>query len=77
MNFRNATDDLLKQTTLEDLASKLRVSIQAVRQARAAKDSTAHRSPPAGWEKAVATLAQERAAFYQKLAKRLESQRPS
>ncbi len=61
MNFKKATDELIASVTLEDLAKALGVSVQAVRQARAAEGSTARRSPPEGWERAVSTLAKTRA----------------
>lgn len=72
MNFKQATDELLEPVTLEDLARVLGVSTQAVRQARAAEGSTAHRSPPPGWAKAVKGLAQNRAGHYQRLAQRVK-----
>jgi len=61
MNFKQATDALLESITLEDLATAMGVSIQAVRQARAMEDKASHRSPPEGWESAVAKLAKRRA----------------
>jgi hypothetical protein len=73
MNFKQATDALLKSVTLEDLARELRVSVQTVRQARAAGESKAHRPPPSGWEAAVLSLLRARIDGYQKLTKRLES----
>ena len=39
----------------EAAADALGVSVQAVRQARAAEGSTARRPPPEGWERAVST----------------------
>lgn len=61
MNFRQATDVLLEAITLEDLANAMGVSVQAVRQARAAEGSKAHRSAPPDWEGAVIKLAEARA----------------
>jgi len=69
MNFRQATDELISGVTLEDLAKGLGVSVQTVRQARAAEGSTAYRRPPEGWEPALSQLARKRAARLQKLAK--------
>jgi hypothetical protein len=71
MNFKQATDALLESVTLEDLASALGVSVQAIRQARAVESSTAHRSPPQGWERAVTSLARQRAKRFASLEKRL------
>jgi hypothetical protein len=68
MNFRKATDALLESVTLEDLANTLGVSIQAVRQARAADTSKAYRSPPEGWQKGVRRLAKAQAARLERLA---------
>ena len=68
MNFRKATDALLESVTLEDLANALKVSVQALRQARAAEGSTAHRQPPEGWESGVVRLAKARASQLLRLA---------
>ena len=72
MNFRKATDILLESDTLEDLAGNLRVSLQAVRQARAAETTTSYRSPPEGWSTAVATLAERRIHELRTLLKSLK-----
>jgi hypothetical protein len=72
MNFRKATDELLESVTLEDLAGTLKVSVQAVRQARAADDSTAHRPPPSGWEEGVKRLAERRIGHYSRLIERID-----
>jgi hypothetical protein len=71
MNFRKATDALLANVTLEDLAGALGVSVQAVRQARASEDTTSFRKPPLGWEKAVAYVAERRARDLQRLTTKL------
>jgi hypothetical protein len=72
MNFRKATDALLESVTLEDLASALGVSTQAVRQARAAEGTTSYRQPPPGWEGGVRSLAAQRAKRLVSLAKGLK-----
>lgn len=72
MNFTKATDALLASVTLEDVAAALGVSVQAVRQARASKETTAHRAPPPGWEAAVARLAQKRAGQLSRLAEKIK-----
>lgn len=72
MNFKQATDALLESVTLEDLAKELGASIQALRQARAAESSTAHRAPPTGWNGAVAKLARRQAARMVRIADHLE-----
>ncbi len=71
MNFRKATDELIATVTLEDLATALGVSLQAVRQARAAEGTTAYRSPPKGWEQAIVRIAKKQASRYEKLADKL------
>ena len=71
MNFRQATDALLESVTLEDLAGSLGASVQAVRQARAAEGTTAHRKPPDGWRAGIEKLASRQASRYKKLAERL------
>ena len=68
MNFKQATDALMESVTMEDLAKEMGVSVQALRQARAAENSTARRSPPAGWEVGVKKLAEVRATRLKKLA---------
>jgi hypothetical protein len=73
MNFRKATDALLESVTLEDLAGTLGASVQAIRQARAAEGSRAHRSPPEGWEKGVKRLARAQASRLNRLAANLSA----
>ena len=73
MNFRQATDELLAGVTLEALAEAIGVSVQAVRQARAAEGTTAHRSPPPGWERAVIAVAVRRSRQLARLEARLKS----
>jgi len=75
MNFRQATDALLESVTLEDLAKAMGISIQAVRQARAADGTKAHRSPPADWEGAVIKLAEGRAKALTGLARQVRRKR--
>ena len=71
MKFKQATDALLESVTLEDLAEAMGVSVQAIRQARTAEGSAAHRAPPPGWEGAVAKLALRSSNRLHKLAKSL------
>ncbi len=73
MNFKSVTDELLVHPTLQDLADVLRISIQSVRQARAAKGSTAYREPPPGWEKAALWLAENTIAHHERLARKLRN----
>ena len=75
MNFREATDILCEAVKHADVAEAVERSEQAVRQARLPADHTGHRSPPPGWEAAVAALARERANSLLQLAKKLEGKR--
>ena len=68
MNFKKATDELLASVTLADLAEALGVSVQAIRQARAAEGTTSYRSPPVGWEAAIKKLASRQQRYFKKLA---------
>jgi GMP synthase-like glutamine amidotransferase len=73
INFRAATDELLACISHQELAEALGVSVASVRQARLGPGAAAHRNPPEGWERAVARLAQDRAARLVRLAGRLKS----
>jgi hypothetical protein len=75
MNFRQATDALLEAVTLEDLANAMGVSVQAVRQARVAEGTKAHRSPPPEWQAAVIELAEARAKAFSGLARQIRRKR--
>jgi hypothetical protein len=72
MNFKQATDALLESITLEDLAKVMGVSVQALRQARTVEESMAYRTPPEGWERAVAELSLIRGGKLVRLAKALK-----
>lgn len=69
-DFVAATDELLASPKLEDLADAIGCSLGSVKQARM-KAEGGRRSPPPGWEAAVARLARQKAAQLQKLADRL------
>ena len=73
MDFKEATDRAIGTCiTLADVAAAAGVSHHAVRRARVAIDKTTYRTPPDGWEPAIAKLARERAAELVKLAEELE-----
>lgn len=74
MNFKQATDALLESVTLEDLAERMGVSIQTIRQARASQSTASHRPPPKGWELAIEQLAQRGATRLSRLAERLANE---
>lgn len=71
MDFRKATDALFSPVNHAELAKELGVSVALIRQARLSPEASAHRSPPEGWEQAVARLAEARVARYRQLATKL------
>jgi hypothetical protein len=71
MDFKEATDLLFQRVDHEKLAEVLGVSVASVRQARLRPDAAAHRSPPSGWQNAVAQLAKEQERSYRRLLDRL------
>lgn len=71
MDFKDATDRLSATVTQEDIATAAGVSVSTIRQARMAPGSEGYRSPPPGWEAAVAKLARARAAQLLKLSEDL------
>lgn len=72
MEFRDALDRLGERVTHEQVASALGVSVASVRQYRLSPDAKAHRSPPGGWQKTLATLARARGRELNALADELE-----
>lgn len=73
MDFVKTTDALFVQITSEDLANEMGLAAQTIRKARVAKESTASRNPPQGWEKAAQKLAEAQAAHFTKLAAKLRA----
>lgn len=71
MNFKKTTDALFSRVDHSDLAKELGVSIALIRQARLHPGARACRAPPAGWQKAVLRLADDRARHFNRLAERL------
>lgn len=71
LGFIPATDSLFARTGPEDLADVLGCAPNSIRQARMDEGKKGHRSPPPGWEAAVARLARQKAAQLLKLADRL------
>ncbi len=71
--FKRATDRLIGTISLADLAQELGVSHGLLRQARLSTSASSYRSPPAGWEKAVAKLARERGGALIRLADEMEA----
>jgi hypothetical protein len=56
-----------------DLAKALGCSIPTLRQARLSEHAKARRSPPPGWEVAIAKLAEKKAEQLKKLAAKLRA----
>jgi uncharacterized protein YlxP (DUF503 family) len=67
MDFKKATDALFSKIDHQDLASRLGISVAAIRQARLRPDAAAHRSPPKHWPEAVIRMAERRIMDYRKL----------
>ena len=72
MDFIGATDALFARTGPDHLAKELGCAPNSIRQARMDFGKAGHRSPPPGWEAAVARLARQKAAQLLKLADRLD-----
>ena len=73
MNFKQATDRATRTCiALADIAEAAGVTHHSVRRSRLDPSTASYRSPPAGWEKAVAKLARERGSELVKLAEELE-----
>ena len=73
MDFKTASDRVTGAcVTLDDIAVAAGVSDSLIRRARLDPAGSSFRRPPAGWEKAIAKLARERAGELLKLAEELE-----
>ena len=75
MDFKEATDRLLRRVDHGKLAEVLGVSVASVRQARLRRDAAAHRSPPRNWRNAVIQLAEEQERRYRDLLDQLRTER--
>ena len=58
--------------TLSDIATVCGVADNTIRRARMDRTASGYRSPPDGWETAIAELARQRAGELVKLAEELE-----
>lgn len=73
MDFSEATDRATRTCiTLADVAAAAGVSHHQVRRARLDPGTSSYRSPPDGWEQAIAGLARARATELVELAEELE-----
>lgn len=74
MEFKAATDQLITRVTLPEIAVACGASVNSIERARMDPESGSYRSPPPGWELAVARLARERSGELQSLAASMEKQ---
>ena len=72
MDFKAATDRMIPAITLADLSAEMGMSVAAVRQARLDPTGPSYRTPPVGWQKAIAKLCRKRGGELVKLAEELE-----
>ena len=77
MNFREALDALSDPLDHKKVAEALGVSLQAVRQARMAEQSSAFRAPPKHWKEVAIRLAERRIMHYRQLIDRIRKELPS
>jgi hypothetical protein len=75
MDFGKATDELMKGLTREEIAAGLGCSLSSVRQAKLEEGNAARRSPPKGWETALADMAEMEGLRLLGLAKSLRKLR--
>lgn len=61
MDFKEATDRVTRCPTHDDIAAATGVTRNTVARARLDPSTDSYRSPPEGWEQALAKLARERA----------------
>ena len=72
MDFKRATDILGKSISLRAVGEQFGYSGETMKAARVKSTSPHHRPPPAGWQRAVITLARRRARELDDLAFELE-----
>lgn len=60
MDLNSALDAVKAGITQQDLADRLGVNVQRIRQARLHPSAAGYRPPPDGWREALQGLAQER-----------------
>ncbi|HVZ27737.1 MAG TPA: hypothetical protein VG798_03695 [Rhizomicrobium sp.] len=73
MDFKKITDELFARVTSDDLAKETKMSGQTIRKARLEQGTSASRSPPPGWEKAVVRLAERQISHFQKLIAKIRA----
>jgi hypothetical protein len=71
MDFKAASDRITACITLADIAAASGGAESTIRQARLDPSTSSYRSPPDGWQAAIAKLATERAAELTRLAAEL------
>jgi hypothetical protein len=60
MDFRTAVGILGRQITTAEIAEATGMSAYSIRQARLQEGAAGYRTPPKGWQNAVAQLAEQR-----------------
>jgi hypothetical protein len=60
MDFKEATDILTRRITADEIAEAAGVSISSIARARLDPSSSAYRSPPERWQRALTNLAEQR-----------------
>jgi transcription initiation factor IIE alpha subunit len=74
MDFVEAMERLKRAVTDDEIAAATGVSTNTIRRTRAEKSTRNYRPPPAGWERVLAALAEERAEELKHLKQILEAQ---
>ena len=74
IDFRSAANILGAQISTADMAAALGVSPHSVRQARLLEGAPGYRTPPRGWNRALAVLARERVAELERLIRDLDEE---
>lgn len=77
MDFKEATDRLTTRVTLADVAHACGSHPNSIDRARLEPGSKSYRTPPQGWETAVAALAKERGNDLLALASAMEQSQPT
>ena len=76
VDFKTATDRLLRSITLADIATAAGVEPNTIRRARLDESSPNYRRPPANWREIIMRLARERGGEMSELADELEGGAP-
>lgn len=72
LNFKEATDLLIRKVTVAEIAEACGSHVNSVERARLSPDTRHYREPPPGWIAVVARLARQRGRQLIALAEKLE-----